>query len=238
MMWVRLAVCDDEPYSEIIEAILVEIKEPEDSISTFASGLELLGVIREGTFFDAIFLDIEMPWLSGIEVAREIRAIARNIRIIFVTAYPEYSLEAHSVRPFAYLTKPVTEQALTETLDEARKETGNSPSFQVITKDMLLWIPVGDIDYVDVRHRIVTIHHRDGNDSSYKSLSEVRQQLEPYGFFHIHRSILVNVFSIRKLDKDKLTVIMKNGDELPISSLKLAAFKRYYARRRNNAGSL
>lgn len=110
-------ILDDE--SEILEderGIVAEV-DPDAEIMTFSRARAAIEALTEqGLIPDAVFLDIEMPGISGLEFAARIRSLSPTTRVVFITGYPQYALEAFKVRAQGYLLKPLTAEAVREEL--------------------------------------------------------------------------------------------------------------------------
>ncbi|PKN18654.1 MAG: DNA-binding response regulator [Deltaproteobacteria bacterium HGW-Deltaproteobacteria-6] len=172
-----------------------------------------------------IFLDIKMPGLSGLDVAQK---IADECRIVFVTAYNQYAVEAFEHEAIDYLVKPVTKKRLMQTILRLKKELQNNeaPSAglaamlsQVIASlpsrsgaDFLRWIkaqhkeavrliPVEEVDYFQADDKYTLVITADGESLIKKSIKELSQELDPHRFWQIHRSTIVNVSKIEHVGR-------------------------------------
>jgi two-component system LytT family response regulator len=116
----KILAADDEPYA--LKSIERAIKnaEPEAVIFEAVSGNDVLQKTAENGPFDVAFLDIKMPGITGLALAKQLRENCPKMNIIFVTAYSEYALDAYSVLPSGYLMKPVTEDMVRMELDNLR----------------------------------------------------------------------------------------------------------------------
>lgn len=120
MIMIRIAAVDDELHVlERFERMTLEVKEFE-LCGLFESGEELLAYLEEHTL-DAVFLDIEMPEINGLELSEKILGINENIDIIFVTAFNQYAIEAFELHAMDYILKPLTEERLEKTVKRLLK---------------------------------------------------------------------------------------------------------------------
>lgn len=121
-----IAICEDEKYilEELYENVkkYVKIKGLSANIKTYTSGEDLL---KESAAFDVILLDMKLPGINGVEVARQ---VSGKSRIIFITSYQEYAVEAFEVEAVHYLLKPVEEERLYLALDRAVRRSGQVDS--------------------------------------------------------------------------------------------------------------
>lgn len=121
----RLAICDDEARElERLCALLQEYeisRGAELSVCSFQSAVDLLNGMKGGEY-DLLLLDVLMPGFGGIQAARELRELDKSVRILFLTASPEYAVESYAVGAYHYLLKPATAKTLFPLLDKVRAE--------------------------------------------------------------------------------------------------------------------
>ena len=117
---IRIAAVDDEPHVlERFERMVLEVKELE-LCGLFETGEQLLSYIKEHPL-DAVFLDIEMPGINGLQLSEQILNLNENIDIIFVTAFNQYAVEAFELQAMDYIMKPLTEKRLEKTVKRLLK---------------------------------------------------------------------------------------------------------------------
>jgi DNA-binding LytR/AlgR family response regulator len=165
---------------------------------------------------DVAFLDIKMPGLNGIEVARQIE---NNCRIVFVTAYDQFAIEAFEAEAVDYLLKPVTDERLAQTIERLQKQMGSPapPAAEAVralarvlealdrkeTVSFLKWvrarhgeqvrlIPVEDICYFKSEDKYTAVKTRQGESLIKKSIRQLTGELDPDRFWQIHRGTIVN----------------------------------------------
>jgi two-component system response regulator AlgR len=162
-----------------------------------------------------VLLDIRMPGMSGIEVARHLCALEEPPAVIFTTAYDQYALDAFDARAVAYLLKPVRRERLENALAHAARLTdallrdlgrdtrsfGRRRHIAARVRDELRLIPVGEIRYFEADQKYVTVHHAGGEDLIEESLKQLEEEF-PELFVRIHRSLLVAVSAIEAVEKD------------------------------------
>lgn len=194
----QIAVCEDE---EGMRSLLGEkIKNfcPDAELWFYSSGEELLSSERS---VDILFLDIQMPGISGMEAAVKFREKNREAVLIFVTAFQEYVFQAFDVGAFHYLVKPFEDGKLKEVLLKAAEQCREGKGVcQVNQEERCLLIKTGgvhtrvflkDIIYAEVFNRKVMIHSTVGNVEYYGRISELEKQLGE-DFFRPHRAYLVH----------------------------------------------
>lgn len=183
---------------------------------------------------DVVFLDIEMPQVSGIELARELEAAGHPL-VVFVTAYQRYAYEAFDVAPVDYVMKPVEKvrcrRALRrlERLLEARGRTRREPSENVLPypnrifvreDDRLVCLRANQIEAIEALGNYVKIRSAGKTHVVRSSLTSLEAQLHPSTFVRTHRSHIVNITAVRELlplSHGDYNVVLESGHVVPLS---------------------
>ncbi len=249
---VRAIVADDE---ELLRDYLVSKLNalwPElNIVGTAANGIEAAKLIeRERP--DVAFLDIKMPGATGLEVAQGIEG---DTRVVFVTAYDEYAVEAFEREAVDYLVKPVNEARLAKTCERLKKELAAAepaPQIAQVLKQLmqqakpsgegpLKWIrasagstthhvPVAEVLYFQSDEKYTIVKTATAEHVIRTTLTELAAQLDADEFWQIHRSTIVNlnfIASTRRDDNARLFVRIKGTDtELPVSRAYVHLFKQ------------
>ncbi len=216
-----VAICEDEGY--ILEELRKKVekyinrKSLDASIKTFTSGEELLKAKKK---LDIILLDLMLPGIDGLEVARQ---ISGRSRIIFVTSYREYAVEAFDANAVHYLVKPVTEERLFSALDRAVNQTEqmDNQALTLIKSGKTQVILIRDILYCEVFNHQVRIHTVHGTYDYFGTLDMLEAKLDER-FFRCHRSFVVNMNCVA--GQEKGVAILINGERIFISRRKQADF--------------
>ncbi|MEY8433398.1 LytTR family DNA-binding domain-containing protein [Lachnospiraceae bacterium 48-42] len=216
-----VAICEDERY--ILEELRKKVekyinrKSLDASIKTFTSGEELLKAKKK---FDIILLDLMLPGIDGLEVARQISC---RSRIIFVTSYREYAVEAFDANAVHYLVKPVTEERLFSALDRAVNQTEqmDNQALTLIKSGKTQVIFIRDILYCEVFNHQVRIHTVHGTYDYFGTLDMLETKLDER-FFRCHRSFVVNMSCVA--GQEKGVAILINGERIFISRRKQTDF--------------
>ena len=216
-----VAICEDEGY--ILEELRKKVekyinrKSLDASIKTFTSGEELLKAKKK---LDIILLDLMLPGIDGLEVARQ---ISGRSRIIFVTSYREYAVEAFDANAVHYLVKPVTEERLFLALDRAVNQTEqmDNQSLTLMKSGKTQVIFIRDILYCEVFNHQVRIHTVHGTYDYFGTLDMLEAKLDER-FFRCHRSFVVNMNCVA--GQEKGVAILINGERIFISRRKQADF--------------
>lgn len=216
-----VAICEDERY--ILEELRRKVekyinrKSLDASIKTFMSGEELLKAKKK---FDIILLDLMLPGIDGLEVARQISC---RSRIIFVTSYREYAVEAFDANAVHYLVKPVMEERLFSALDRAVNQTEqmDNQALTLIKSGKTQVIFIRDILYCEVFNHQVRIHTVHGTYDYFGTLDMLETKLDER-FFRCHRSFVVNMSCVA--GQEKGVAILTNGERIFISRRKQTDF--------------
>lgn len=179
---------------------------------------------------DFVLLDIDMPGLTGIELAGMIKDITG---IIFMTAHRQYAPEAFELSAIDYILKPVSYPRFLESvakahrqLEHAQKPSSDLPYLFIPESDRnLIKIDKASIIYIEGSRNYVRIHQVNKKQLSRISMQQMEMRLKPPDFFRIHRSYIINTSQIKEISAD--TVIMSNGLELPVSTTYKQAFQKW-----------
>lgn len=229
----RIGICDDErqeveQQAWLLEQCLMRLGHVAHIIKCI-SGEELLMAMEEHGNFDFVLLDIEMGGMDGIAAAERIRSVDYQAVLIFISAHDSYCKRAIGVQPFAFLDKPLTEEALYETL---RKAFGMyhfcQESYCFSWNRVGYRVPFGEILYFFSEGRVVHLVTVTGKHRFYGKLDEVERSVQKKwdAFLRIHKSYLVNRWSVAEFHYEKL--VLKNGEELPISRGRRDAVREWY----------
>ena len=234
----RVVIVDDEaPARALLGEYLVEHGDLE-VVAECANGFEAVKRIGE-LDPDLVLLDVQMPKLDGFEV---LDLLERRPAVVFVTAYDEYALRAFEVHAVDYVLKPVGRERLAEALAQARSRIagaagGPPPSpaalmasarrpgqflERLIVKDgaHVHVIPVDRVDRIEAQDDYVAIHTGGETFLKAQTLAEVGAGLDPARFVRVHRSHVLNVERLARLEvyaKDSRVAILADGKTLPVS---------------------
>lgn len=218
---INVLVADDELPAVEELAFLLGRDDRIGTIHRASSGAEALRTL-ESADVDAVFLDIHMPALSGLDIARVIARSARPPAVVFVTADEDCALEAFELAAVDYLLKPVRAERLARSvgrISELLRDGGPAP--EMITVDLggtTKMIRRDDVTYVQAQGDYARLHTADASYLIRVPLADLEQQWAEAGFLRIHRSYLVSLAHVGhlKLGAGRPSVAVA-GAELPIS---------------------
>ncbi len=229
----RIAICDDEKIMRDRLRVCLGRYDKDLCCDEYKSGLELLSSSDK---YDIIFLDIEMPGISGMETAGELRRRKSNARIVFLTNHLECIQDAFKVKAFRFLSKPVDHEELNETLRETQAEILSLESIVISHKGRIDTIPLKKLVYFESFGDGTYIYDTDGNVYECSvQLKEWDKQLGGKGFFKIHKSYIVSLGCVSHIENNQL-FLSGISQSFTISRRNLTSFREAYLKYvRNNA---
>jgi len=230
----RVAIVDDEELARrLLREYLVDVEDVE-IVAECANGFEAVKAVTD-LKPDLLLLDIQMPRLDGFEV---LELVGREVSVIFVTAYDKYALRAFEVHAVDYLLKPFSPDRLRKALIRARGRLDSRQPFpaevaaaarapgahleRVAIRDgaNVHVIPVSKIDYVEAQDDYVCFRAEGKGLLKQQTLGDVESALDPAQFVRVHRSYILNIDRLSKLElyaKDSHAAILRDGTRLPVS---------------------
>ena len=208
-----------------------------------ANGFEAVKAIAEKKP-DLVFLDVQMPKLDGFEV---LELIGQDVAVIFVTAYDQYAMRAFDEHAVDYLLKPFSLERFQKALERARQRLGETSRAapgpvakpaatelaraarppqeflqRIVVKDgaRVHIIPVDRLDYAESQDDYVSLHSQGKSYLKEQTISSLEAALDPERFVRIHRSVIVNLERVAKIEpyaKDSRVAVLSDGAQLPVS---------------------
>ena len=220
----RIAICDDEELyrvelKTILDKLLINV---DYNIDTFDDGNRLVESFK-ALPYDILFLDIEMPAVDGITLAKSLRAMSEKVFIIFLTSHVEYAIEGYEVNALRYLTKPVDIDKLKEVIRYVQEKQGASRQLIIKEDGEELLININDVIYLESMNQNVRIVTTQGEHVIRYNIGDFEEQLKNDGFFRSHRGYLISLAKVKKLSKND--VIMEGDVILPVSRSNVKALK-------------
>lgn len=228
---IKIAICEDEKIHQ--ELLTENLKKLFNELSIdyevyiFDSGEQLLENYPENV--DIFLLDIQMNELSGMDIAKKIRAIDKNnVEIIFTTSLIEYIQEGYEVRAYRYLLKPIEFEDIKKHVTSYIEEIymRKNKYLLISNKYNNYKIKVETILYVEVQNKDITIYTLDNSYNVKMSMNKIEKELKEYSFFRCHKSFLVNINFIENVKQ--YIAILENGQEVPVSRYKFKEFKTVF----------
>ena len=237
----RAVVVDDEPLARaVVREYLAKYPEVE-LVAECGNGFDAVKAVTELSP-DLLFLDVQMPKLDGFEV---LELLGREVPVVFITAYDQYALRAFEVHAVDYLLKPFSEERFAEALERTRerlraKRTADDaapldidglvaqarprqgPLERILIRDgaQVHVIPVSRLDYVEAQDDYVSFKADGKQYLKDQTLAAVEASLDPACFVRIHRSYVLNIERIARVElyaKDSRVAILRDGTRLPVS---------------------
>ena len=224
----RVGICDDNKSDLNAMREVFHRVAPNHTVDAFSDGRKLLDAICEGTAYDLLFLDIIMPGITGMELAREIGRIAPDTPVVFLTDSEAYAVEAFSVKALHYVLKPLTKPALKECLQRLEERQGARRRVHIISSSGIQQMLFADeIQYAQSDAHYCNLHLSDGSVIKARmTQSEIRHTLGD-SFLAVSRGLIVNVEFIRQLGPKSCT--LKDGREILLSRSNLEEIHSAYA---------
>ena len=179
----------------------------------FASAEEFLFHYAEHKDYDILLLDIEMPGMDGVTMARRIRKENETVQIVFITGYSEYISEGYEVAALHYLMKPVNTEKLRQVLERAADKLQRNERYLTLElSSEVVRLPLYQIRWAEVRQNYLTIHAK--ADYTVKmTLSELESRLDDR-FFRAGRSFIINLPEVRSVTRQE--VRLSDGTAIPL----------------------
>lgn len=231
-MSVKILVCDDDPsfVKQMIE--LIDIQPKYGTAEIVVTGCSDPSLLSDKMLskFNLMFLDIDMGQYNGLCIARRVRKLQLDTLLIFVTRYVEFSLEGYEVNAFRYLLKENISTKLPIYFKEAMTQfvqQKNSLKFSACGENYI--VRYENILYLESQLRIIHLHTLRPeriNEHFYTTMENMEKELSSAGFLRIHKSYLVNMQHIKKLNYDKVQLV--DGTILPVSKKRFSEIKLCY----------
>jgi two-component system LytT family response regulator len=229
---------DDEPLARAVVREYAAADPTIEIVAECANGFEAVKAVSE-LKPDLVLLDVQMPKLDGFEV---LELLGRDQPVVFITAYDQYALRAFEVHAIDYLLKPYSAERFQEAIGRARErlrlraaapstpvealvrdakpKTGHAERVLIRDGANVHVLPVDTIDYVEAQDDYVAFKSAGKQYLKDQTLSAVEATLDPKRFVRIHRSFILNIDRLSKVElyaKDSRVAILRDGTRLPVS---------------------
>lgn len=211
-----LVVDDEVPVLDELAFLL--LRDPRvGTVRTASSGTQALQML-ESQAYDVVFLDIAMPGLSGLSVARVLARFREPPRVVFVTAHDDHAVDAFELNVSDYLLKPVREDRLAEAVRRVVEPTGeqgagDDETISVELGGVTRFVQRSDVRFVEAHGDYARLHTGEGDHLIRVPLGTLEQQWVDAGFVRIHRSLLVSTAHVTEVRNDagRCTVVVDVG---------------------------
>lgn len=238
----RIAICDDDERE--LAHLLELIKKYQSSSGkhidcrSFQNSIDFLSDLKGGEY-DLVLLDAAMSGTSGVQTARELRELDRNVEIIFISSSPEFAVESYSVKAYYYLLKPIDEDNLFPLLHSVGTRLFLQDGQGVVLKSRkgVVRVSFAGLEFVEVIDKTVSFHLADGGIYEVTAaLTDFEEKiLDRQEFIKTHRSFLVNLNYIRSIGIN--SIVTKNGYEIPVSRQRRSQVQDAYMHFLSKAGT-
>ena len=233
---IRIGICDDEHI--LLEKIREHVEDCLSqnqifaSIRSFDKSKNLLYEIEDGTSFDLLLLDIEMPEIDGMELTAQVKELLPDVLILFITSHMKYALDAYELSVFRYIPKNDLKGRLDHALLDAAKqiELQMRESYIIQNQSRLERIPLKNLLYITHEGKnallITNIPEPSGEKKNFKvrkTLQQVFSELGGNEFIFIDRGCIVNLSQIMSVRED--FCILKDNTRLPVSKSRIQDLK-------------
>jgi two-component system LytT family response regulator len=236
MSKIRTLVVDDEPIARARVVSLLKEEADIEVIGECANGRQAMTAI-ESSSPDLLFLDIQMPEVNGLDLARTIQSTGTPA-VVFVTAYDEYALRAFEVHALDFLLKPFSAERFRSALGHAREQVSQRRKGATIPKadaerravrpnrlmiksgGRIHFVRMADIDWCEAQGNYVRVHVGQQEHLVRDTMSHLESELDPQQFVRIHRSTIVNVDRIQEMQSSfngEYVVLLRTGTRLTLS---------------------
>ncbi|MCI8327037.1 MAG: response regulator transcription factor [Lachnospiraceae bacterium] len=212
---IRIGICDDSIEDRKRMCVMLE-RYFEDHYKE----MELIEYGSGESFFenpdvDVLFLDIEMMDMNGIAVKNRLQKEQTLIKIIFITSYSQWMEAAFGKRVFGFLKKPVSYQKLLEKIELVLEDMDEEYPLMVGSSIAKYCISAGQVSYIKANGKYCDVKRVNGETCfSDRNISSWARELETKGFYQCHRSHLVNLYQVKRIEQD---LVLLNGEKIPIS---------------------
>lgn len=236
----KVVLIDDEMPALSELAYIVEASGQAEVIGKFTDSVEGLLFIQNNAP-DLVFLDINMPQMSGLKLAEAIRGLKVDCSVVFATAYDEHALEAFEKDVIDYLLKPYEEDRVYKVIRKVierneksgvlfSEDTSALDRLPIPLEDKIIFIPIEDILFCKVEENKVFIHTSEAGYQITESLSKIEEKLPKKKFFKTHRAYIVNIDKIKEVSPyfNHTLMLQLEGskEEIPVSRSNVKAFKK------------
>jgi two-component system, LytTR family, response regulator len=246
---IRAVIVDDEDLARQILREYLRGEEDVEIVAECGNGFAAVKTVTEQKP-DLLFLDVQMPKLDGFEV---LELVDREVAVVFVTAFDQYAMKAFDAAAVDYLLKPFGADRLRTAVERVRRRLGENQPMpavadlksaarapgqyveRIVVKDgsRVHVIPVGKLDFAEAQDDYVSLRSEKKNYLKQQTISSLEASLDPARFVRVHRSFIVNLERIAKIEpytKDARLAMLADGSQVPVSRAGYARLKELLER--------
>jgi DNA-binding LytR/AlgR family response regulator len=233
-----LAVDDEVPALEDLVRML-RASPAVEQVEAAASAEEALLALSGGGAYDALFLDVRMPGLDGLELARLLRRFERPPAVVFVSAFDDFAVDAFELAALDYLVKPVSRRRLDEAVERVARAAAGPPAAPEPEDEMLAvdalrgggtrLLPRSSVLYLQAHGDYVRVASTEGRYLVRARLSDLEQRWAAHGFTRVHRGFVANLrraVEVRPQLNGTAVLVMADGAEVPIARRHVGELRR------------
>ena len=209
---------DEEIHSSLLrQYILAWAEEKSKTVHIFTyTNAESFLFSLEDNVPDAVFADIQMPGMNGMEMIRKLREKDSEMPVVFTTGLSEYLREGYEVQALHYLIKPISAEKVFECMNRVCSHKNTHELFAARTEDGMIRIDLREVNYCEAQGHYVRFVMADKSEVLVmNSISELEKDLPGETFVRCHRSYLCNLKNVKQIVQD--SVIFDNGESAPVS---------------------
>lgn len=234
-----IIVEDEIPAREELKFFL-ETDDKIELINEFENPIEVLSFLEENPV-DVIFMDINIPTINGLNLSKIITKMYPKIKIVFITAYKDYAVEAFEIKAFDYILKPFSKNRIKNLLKslhtdidkEANNKNKNLKKITLNIDDKLYVISVNDIDFIEASEKETYIFSNQKKYVSKIKISKWEEILKEYNFYRCHRSYIINLDKIIEIEQwlnSSWIIKIKNySNFIPVSRNNIKELKNLFS---------
>lgn len=225
----KIAIFDDEEVIvDYIESLIREGAEQDVRIYKYTETQSLRKDLKKGLLqeLDILYIDIKINRVNGITIAKTMQEQNPNLRIVYVTAYSEYSEDIFRTTPTYLLLKPIKKEKLQESLKKAMEERDDKEKIKTFCiKGKIFNVKLNNIKYIESNKRVVIIYEKDFKRKIYAKLNDFEKIL-PTQFIRCHQSYIVNLGQAKELNSHEF--VLNTGEKVPVSQAKYRETKNTF----------
>lgn len=221
----RVAICDDDSlYTKEIAANVENVLSEHHIQAQFDSFYDSAQLFSNQVVYDLAFLDVEMLPYDGIQTARRLKSLNKNIIIFFITSYDKYLDDAMDINAFRFIKKPLDVPRLRSGIEKALALIDNTQtSFYLKSDNRMVTVASNDIVYIEIVGRSTKVVLENTTYFSANSMDDWSKKLVASFFYRVHKSFIINMKYITRYSRDMVWLADKYP--IPISQRRQAAFR-------------